>query len=243
MKLLDPQQLALRFYQTLPHACSYLANQEATTIFLDPEAEITHEVYSQLSLKGFRRSGAHLYRPQCLTCRACKSARVKVANFAPSKQQLRVLKRNQQLSAHLVPAGFNEEHYQLYAKYLNARHADGDMYPASKEQFTSFLTSDFAWAKFVEFRTPEKQLLAVAAIDQLADGLAAIYTFYDPSPEVAKLSPGVYAVLWQISYAQQLKLPYVYLGYYIEESAKMNYKKNYQPLEIFDQHLWQEFCP
>lgn len=243
MKLLDPTDLALRFYQTLPHACSYLADQEATTVFLDPDQPLTQATYSQLSLKGFRRSGVHIYRPQCIGCRACKSARVRVADFQLSKQQKRVAKRNQHLTARLVTAAFNDEHYQLYQRYLNQRHADGDMYPANQDQYISFLTSNYAWAKFVEFRDTEERLIAVAAIDELADGISAIYTFYDPSPDIAKLSPGVFSVLWQISYAQQLGLLYVYLGYYIEEAAKMNYKKNYQPLEIFDNHTWQDFCP
>lgn len=229
---------ALRFYQTLPHACSYLPDQEANTLFLDPQQEINADVYSSLSSLGFRRSGAHLYRPNCNNCQACRSVRVKVQHFQPSKQQQRCLKRNQNLTCTLVPAKFKAEHYALYERYLNARHADGDMYPASEEQYRGFLLTDATWASLVEIRCAQGQLVAVAAVDQLHDGLSAIYTFFDP--DLPKLSLGVFAVLWQIEQAKQMNLPYLYLGYWVQSCRKMNYKTNYQPLEILDKQTWRE---
>lgn len=243
MKILDPQNLKLRLYQTLPHACSYLVDKEATTVFLDPDLPLTHDIYSQLALKGFRRSGKHIYRPQCASCNSCQSARIKALEFTPSNQQKRVVKRNKDLTAKVVDAKFHEEHYQLYANYLNVRHCDGDMYPANKEQYESFLLNELNWSRLVEFRNAEQELLAVAAVDELADGFSAIYTFFNPSQAEAKRSLGVYAVLWLVAQAQQLGLPYVYLGYFINESPKMNYKKNYQPLEVFNSYEWQDFCP
>lgn len=230
----------LQFYHTLPHACSYLAERQARTVFLDPDTPVTSSIYSQLSLQGFRRSGEHIYRPQCENCQACQAARIDVANFQPSRQQQRVIKRNRDLQTFLVDAEFIDEHYQLYADYLNTRHADGDMYPANEEQYRNFLLNNYPWSKLVEFRNPDNRLLAVAAVDRLADGLSAIYTFFSPQAEDVKRSLGVYAVLWQLAEAQQLRLPYVYLGYYIAESDKMNYKKNYQPLEVFSsESYWQ----
>lgn len=239
MNTSNSQAITLRFYKTLPHTCSYLDDQEATTLFLDPQEIITTEVYDALNQRGFRRSGQHLYRPQCSFCNACQSVRLNIAGFKPSRQQQRTLKRNQDLSWQVVPTLFKHEHYQLYEHYINQRHADGDMYPANEEQFRSFLLVDKAWASLVEFRNPTGKLVAVAAIDQLKDGLSAIYTFFDP--EEKKRSLGVFAILWQLQQAKHLQLPYLYLGYWIKACKKMNYKQDYQPLEIFDQHIWQPF--
>lgn len=230
---------ALRFYQTLPHACSYLDEQEATTLFLDPQQPITPEVYDALTQIGFRRSGQDLYRPHCQTCNACQSVRVRVADFKPSRQQRRTLKNNQDLSWTIVPATFSQERYLLYENYINSRHADGDMYPASEEQFRVFLLVNKNWASLVEFRDPNGKLLAVAAVDKLKDGLSAIYTFFDP--EQKQRSLGVFAVLWQLQQAALRQLPYVYLGYWINHCRKMNYKQAYQPLEILKQQVWQPF--
>ncbi|SFC05101.1 arginine-tRNA-protein transferase [Marinospirillum celere] len=230
---------SLRFYQTMPHACSYLPNREATTLFLDPQQPLTLEVYDSLTQVGFRRSGRHLYRPHCQNCNACQSVRISVPEFKPSRQQRKIWNRNQDLTAWVVNTRFTEEYYALYEEYLEARHADGDMYPPSVEQFRSFLLLSEPWARLVEFRDEQHQLLAVAAMDRLSRGLSAIYTFY--SPEENRRSLGVYAVLWQIELAKKLGLPHVYLGYWIKNCRKMNYKQNYQPLEILQQQEWIPF--
>ena len=239
MNTLNSPAVALRFYQTLPHACSYLDDQEASTLFLDPQQTVTAEIYDALTQLGFRRSGQHLYRPQCDACNACQSVRVRVADFKPSRQQNRAFKRNQDLSWKLVPTDFNQEHYQLYERYLNSRHADGDMYPPSEEQFKNFLLVNQRWSNLVEFRDPDGKLVAVAAVDQLQDGLSAIYTFFDP--EEKNRSLGVFAILWQLKQASIMQLPYVYLGYWIKACRKMNYKQDYQPLEILNKQVWQPF--
>lgn len=239
MNRLDPIFFTTRFYQTLPHACSYLDEQEATTLFLDPQQPVTLDIYDKLTQVGFRRSGKDFYRPHCQTCNACKSARVRVADFKPSRQQRRTLNKNQDLSWEVLPAVFKNEHYQLYKKYINQRHADGSMYPAHEEQYRSFLLSNKVWASLVEFRAPSGKLLAVAAVDKLTDGLSAIYTFFDPDENQRSL--GVYAVLWQLEQAASLELPYVYLGYWIKNCRKMNYKEAYQPLEISEQQQWRPF--
>ena len=239
MNTLNSPDVALRFYHTLPHAGSYLDDQEASTLFLDPQQTVTAEIYDALTQLGFRRSGQHLYRPQCDACNACQSVRVRVADFKPSRQQNRAFKRNQDLSWKLVPTDFNQEHYQLYERYLNSRHADGDMYPPSEEQFKNFLLVNQRWSNLVEFRDPDGKLVAVAAVDQLQDGLSAIYTFFDP--EEKNRSLGVFAILWQLKQASVMQLPYVYLGYWIKACRKMNYKQDYQPLEILNKQVWQPF--
>lgn len=234
--------LALRFYQTLPHPCSYLANQEATTLFLDPQHPPTPEIYDALSLAGFRRSGQNLYRPHCQQCQACQSVRIPVNEFAPNRQQRKIANRNRDLIIECSPATFNAEHYALYQHYIEARHADGDMYPPSEEQYRSFLNLDQDYAMLASFRAPDSgQLLAVAAIDQLGHGLSAIYTFFAPNER--RRSLGVFAVLWQIERAKQLKLPYLYLGYWISECRKMRYKSQYQPMEVLQGQRWIKMPP
>jgi arginyl-tRNA--protein-N-Asp/Glu arginylyltransferase len=130
---------------------------------------------------------------------------------------------------------FREEHYALYERYINARHADGDMYPPSVEQYASFLTSDWSKTSFIEFRLHEK-LLAVAVCDELEGGLSAVYTFYDPDYE--KRSLGTYAVLWQIEESRRRQLPSLYLGYWIRDCQKMSYKIAFRPIELLINGEW-----
>lgn len=230
----------LRFFRTPPHQCSYLEEQQSSTIFVDPQAQLTEEIYSRLTLIGFRRSGDYLYRPHCDDCQACIPARVRVADFTHSRRHKRILKRNSNLTVEQMPATFTRESYALYAKYITERHCDGDMYPPSEEQFTSFLTCQWANTQFHCFRE-EGELRAIAVTDPLKDGLSAVYTFFDPA--FSERSFGVMSLLWQIDQCRQQGLPYLYLGYWIRECQKMSYKQEYRPLEIFRNERWREHIP
>lgn len=225
----------LKLFATQPHPCSYLDNQEATTLFVDPEAKIDIQLYTQLSQLGFRRSGAHLYRPQCLRCQACVSCRIPVNLFKPNRNQKRCWQRNQDISLHLVPSIKTAEHYLLYAKYIEERHPDGDMYPPSEDQYNAFLTSEWNLTQYIEFRA-QGRLIGVSVCDQLGDGLSAVYTFYDPAEE--QRSPGKFAILAQIEKAKYLGLDYLYLGYWIKECEKMSYKIQYRPLDLLVNRRW-----
>ncbi|HIZ50439.1 MAG TPA: arginyltransferase [Candidatus Pseudomonas excrementavium] len=225
----------LKFYATQPHPCSYLPEEQAVTLFLDPQQPIQPDTYSQLSELGFRRSGEHLYRPHCAQCRACVPARIPAADFVPNKQQLRIHKRNRDLQVTTRRPVMNEEIYQLYSRYIIARHSDGDMFPPSREQFQSFLVSEDAFCEFNEFRL-DGRLLAVAVTDRLNNGLSAVYTFFDP--DQSRRSLGRYAILWQIEQARRSGLPAVYLGYWIRNCRKMNYKTEYRPLEMLINQRW-----
>jgi len=232
----------LRFFLTVPHACSYLAGREATTLFLDPQESPGQGVYDSLALLGFRRSGRHLYRPHCEGCSACISVRLPVAEFAPNRSQRRLIRRNADLTLHLRPAIFDPEHYGLYAHYIRPRHADGDMYPPSHEQYRTFLTLDQEYARLLEFRLAGR-LVAVAAFDQLEHGLSAIYTFFDPDPALERRSLGTFAVLTLVEQARRRGLPHVYLGYWIRECRKMAYKQAFQPLEMLEGRHWRRLIP
>ena len=130
----------------------------------------------------------------------------------------------------------DDESYLLYDRYIRARHADGDMYPPDRDQFESFLNNPWGCTEYLEFREGE-QLLGVAVVDQMLDGLSAIYTFYDPDAE--RRSLGRYAILWQIEHCRSRGLPYVYLGYWIRNCRKMAYKADYQPLDVLLNNQWQ----
>mgnify|MGYP001182336128 CR=1 FL=1 len=225
----------LKFYATQPHSCSYLPDEQATTLFLDPSQPMNVQLYAELSDLGFRRSGDHLYRPHCQSCNACVPARIPVADFSPNRQQRKVWHRNADLQVHRVRPAFSEEYYALYVRYIEQRHADGDMYPPSREQFSTFLVRDLPFSHFFEFRL-EGRLLALAVADQLSTGLSAVYTFYDPAEE--RRSLGRFAVLWEIAECRRLGLAAVYLGYWIKKCRKMSYKTQYRPLELLINQHW-----
>lgn len=225
----------VRVFATYPHPCSYLAGEQATTLFVDPSTPIDARIYSQLSSIGFRRSGPHLYRPHCAACNACVPARVPVDQFAPNRSQRRILARNADLEAGVVETIQTDEHFGLYSRYIETRHRDGDMYPPDREQYQSFLTREWGSTMFVEFRS-RGRLLAVAVIDRLDNGLSAIYTFFEPDEEARSL--GSLAILWQIEFARSLGLPAVYLGYWIRNCRKMNYKTRFRPIELLANGQW-----
>src|SRR4051812_853926 len=166
----------LKLFATQPHPCSYINGEQATTVFVDPEANVDVELYSQLSLLGFRRSGAHLYRPQCSNCQACMSCRIPVVLFAPNRSQRRCWHKNRDITITDVDRIDTLEHYNLYSRYIESRHQNGDMYPPSEEQYKAFLTSEWGSTRYLEFRVAG-ELVGVSVCDYLKDGLSAVYTF------------------------------------------------------------------
>jgi leucyl-tRNA---protein transferase len=225
----------LKLFATQPHPCSYIEGEQATTVFVDPEAKIDIPLYSQLSLLGFRRSGAHLYRPQCASCQSCMSCRIPVALFKPNRSQRRCWQKNQDIKVGTVARIDTPEHYNLYSRYIESRHQDGDMYPPSEEQYKAFLTSEWGSTQYLEFRL-NGELIGVSVCDHLEDGLSAVYTFY--LAELQERSLGKFAILAQIYRARELGLGYVYLGYWIKQCEKMNYKIQYRPLELLINRRW-----
>jgi len=226
----------LVFFATPAHDCSYLPQREATTMFVDPRAHIDRKLYSQLTSLGFRRSGSHYYRPHCKQCNACIPVRLNVNDFRPDRGQRRVMKKNCDLECKLVPAAFSESYYRLYANYVELRHKDGDMYPPSREQFTSFLVEGATESWFLEMRI-NGELVALAAVDALDEGLSALYTVFDPAFEHRSL--GTFAVLWQIEEARRRNFPHLYLGYWIKQCRKMNYKTRFKPIEALQDGQWR----
>ena len=227
----------IKVYTTFPHRCSYLEGEEATTLFVDPRQKLSQELYTQLSLLGFRRSGDHVYRPHCARCSACIASRVRVAEFQASRSLRRISRRNADLRVERSDSIADDEAYDLYRYYIESRHADGDMYPPEREQYESFLNDGLGCANYYRLYQGDR-LVAVTVADQMLDGLAAIYTFFDPDQPQRSL--GTEAILLQIRQAQSMGLPFVYLGYWIDGCRKMSYKSRFPPLELFVDGHWQQ---
>ena len=225
----------LQFFLTPKHPCSYLNRNSAQTLFFDPRQTVTPELYQSLTDQGFRRSGSHLYRPHCAGCNGCIPTRVPVQEFVPKRGQRRVAKRNADTRIEIEEATFSRRHYHLYERYISLRHADGDMYPASEDQYRSFLLSPWSNSLFLSIYEGER-LLSVAVTDKQPNGLSAVYTFFEPLED--KRSLGVYSILAQIELCKQMELPYLYLGYWIKDCDKMNYKSQYRPTELYVNGRW-----
>lgn len=225
----------IRLFTTQSHACSYLPDEQAQTLFIDPEFKVDRAYNSRLSEIGFRRSGSHIYRPNCKTCHQCISCRVLAQSFEPGPRYRRVLKRNTDVTVTLVPSIAGDEYYLLYKHYITVRHAEGDMYPATREQYSSFLLNQCEGTQYFAMRR-DGRLLGVMVSDRLDNAMSAVYTFYDPLEE--RRSLGTFAVLWQIAEARRLGLAHLYLGYWIRDSRKMRYKTEYRPMEMLVRQRW-----
>ncbi len=225
----------LQLYASPPHPCVYLEGREAVTLFMDPAAVTDPLIYSELARHGFRRSGSHIYRPACHHCTACHSVRIPVADFRHRRRERRIWQRNQDLHIRRRALGFNPAHFELYARYLAARHAGGGMDNPSPEQYMDFLEAPWSDTQLCEFLLGE-QLLAVAVYDRLASGLSAVYTFFDP--DQGRRSLGTYSILWQVEETRRLGLDWLYLGYWIEDCEKMRYKGSFRPLQAFIDNRW-----
>ncbi|HEY8384662.1 MAG TPA: arginyltransferase [Porticoccaceae bacterium] len=230
-----PDLQKIRLFFTQPHGCSYLPDRYATTAFVDPASHISPELYSQLNRLGFRRSGRYYYQPRCHACTACIPARIPTEDFAPNRQQRRCVRANGDIQIELRSEVDSTEHYPLYHQYITERHEDGDMFPPTREQYLDFLGNGISTTRFLEFRSGDK-LIGCSVMDLLDDGFSAIYTYFDPAE--SRRSLGTLAVLTLVEKARAGGLPYVYLGFWIQNCAKMAYKNRFQPLELLISGRW-----
>ena len=233
-----PVSFRLPLFVTPAHECGYLPERSARSAFVDPSAPKSPELLSILSRHGFRRSGAHIYRPECPQCRACVALRVPVHEFRRRRCQRRVWRHNQDLRVVECDDRYREEHYRLYRRYISERHPGGNMDGATPEDYRSFLGGVWSETVFFEFRLGP-HLLAIAVSDRLSDALSAVYTFYDPDFEGRSL--GTYCILWQIEAAKHAGHEWLYLGYWIEECRKMRYKEDFRPHERYIDGAWTRF--
>jgi len=215
--------------------CNYLPDKKERLLVAMDERLQNSDRYAWLMSQGFRRSGEQIYRPHCENCHACQSLRVLVANFSPSKSQKRLLKKNQKYQVK-ISHQLREEYYKLYELYINQVHSDGSMYPANFEQYQTFLSSKLTEQVFIEV-WHDQTLISVAVTDVLIDALSAVYTFYHP--DYRRNGIGVFSILKQVSFANEINKDFLYLGYQIDNCTKMNYKNRYYPHQILKENSWQ----
>lgn len=235
----------LQFYVTTTYQCGYLPNKMAQSLIATPHHLVDSIVYSSLIQQGFRRSGKFAYRPHCETCNACVPVRLILDKFAPSRSQKRAFKQHGDLTARILPLGYSQDHFELYASYQAARHAETDNVNVEAndfdqnreaEQYRQFLCQSNVESLMVEFRDAENQLKIVSVVDIVDDGVSAVYAFYETSN--AKTSFGTYSIMWQAEWTKSLELPYLYLGYWIAESQKMAYKQAFKPQQKLIDGEW-----
>ena len=224
------------FYTTAPLPCPYLPGRTERKIVTElsgTEAEALHE---RLSRAGFRRSHNIAYAPVCPGCQACVPIRVVSEDFTPDRTQRRILRANADLTVSEMPARATAEQFTLFQRYQKNRHADGDMAAMGYYDYRAMIEDTPISTGLLEFRDAQDRLLGACLTDWLADGLSAVYSFFDTDEN--KRSLGTFAVLWLIGRAQSLGLPYVYLGYWVPESRKMAYKARFRPSEILISGAW-----
>ncbi|WP_026375174.1 arginyltransferase [Aestuariibacter salexigens] len=224
----------MKFGLTQGFSCSYLPAQTEQLLVYADEGTLDPVQYEALISCGFRRSGDQVYRPHCPACRACQSIRVPVTEFTPSRSQKRILRRNHDLSCK-ISRHEREAHYQLYERYINTRHKTGSMYPASVQQFHSFIRCAWIAPLFIEAYLND-ELVAVAVTDELPNALSALYTFF--APDMEERSLGTFMILQQIEKSLQLDKAFLYLGYQVDDCSKMNYKRNFYPHQRFYADKW-----
>lgn len=216
--------------------CGYLPEQKEQLLVYVDEQPLSPSIYSALQSQGFRRSEDNVYKPHCKTCNACQSIRLPVHKFKLKNSQKRILKKANAFTIKLSNS-VSDKYYPLFEKYINTKHIDGVMYPADETQLNSFAKCDWMDKIFIELFDQE-QLIAVAICDVTPDSLSAVYTFYDP--DYLNYSLGTLMILQQINITKQLEKTWLYLGYYIEDCEKMNYKTRFLPYQIRGIDGWVE---
>jgi leucyl-tRNA---protein transferase len=238
-KVQDGDQ-TVRVFVTNEHDCGYFADRVVQNLVIDPDASNKQQIYDKAIQHGYRRAGESIFKPKCPQCSACIATRIRISAFEYSRAQRRCLKRNQDLICEVRDARHCDEALDLYQRYLKARHLGAGMDDADADSFQSFLLGKWARTKFIQLRK-DGQLLANAVTDFTEDGLSAMYTFFDPNH--AERSLGVASILAQIQIARGLSLPFVYLGYWIDQHPKMQYKAGYSALEIYQNGRWSLCSP
>jgi len=231
----------IQYYATAQYPCSYLAGHLARSQVAAPSESIDAANYDVLIRHGFRRSGSFVYRPQCDSCQACLSIRLRVADFQANRSQKRAWAKHAALTCTVMAPTFSREHYELYKRYQQTRHSGGGMDVDDETQYTDFLVRTNVRSWMVEFREPATnqdvgELRMVSIIDQLKDGLSAVYTFYTPE---SGQNLGTFNVLWQIQQARERGLKHLYLGYWIKDCQKMAYKARFKPYELMLNGTWR----
>jgi arginine-tRNA-protein transferase len=232
-----------QFYLTAPSPCPYLAGKEERKVFTHLVGERAPALNDLLTHGGFRRSQSIAYRPACEGCRACVSVRVVARDFVPTRSMRRVEQRNADVAGEMRTAVPSSEQYSIFRAYLDSRHRDGGMADMTVLDYAMMVEDSHVETRMVEYRLKQgdsarhsDRLIAVALTDVLNDGLSMVYSFFDPEEESRSL--GTLMILDHIARARRMNLPYVYLGYWVRGSRKMDYKSRFLPQERLMSQGW-----
>lgn len=237
MQVMSNQDIShRRFYATDVGPCPYLEDRQERRLVtvLDPSS--ADNGFDLLISAGFRRSQHFLYKPACVDCRACIPVRIDVERFRPGRTFRKLLKANADLEVTEAPPVPTQEQFELFQRYLEARHSEGGMAHMSRGDFQDMVAHSAPDTRLIELRSTDGKLIGVSITDYVRTGLSGVYKFF--APEAASRSLGTYLILWHVSRAQQLGLPYVYLGYWIADCRKMAYKSRFRPMEQLDGWQW-----
>ena len=236
-----------RFFVTSPSPCPYLPGRSERKVFTELKGPHAADLNDALSRIGFRRSQTVAYRPSCVDCSACISVRVVADEFRPSATQRRELKRNGDLVASMCRPWSTVEQFELLQRYLGERHPGGGMTSMEEVDFADMVEHTPVDSWVIEYREPTEdgtpgKLVGACLTDRQGDGLSMIYSFYDPD-HAERSGLGNYIILDHIRRAADEGLPYVYLGYWVDGSVRMQYKIRYRPLERLTRAGWVRFAP
>ena len=228
-----------QFYVTAPQDCPYLDNQVERKLFTALYGTNSRRLNNSLSKQGFRRSQNVLYRPSCANCSACMSARISSSEFKPSKSQKRILSKNSDIVRVVNPPLATDAQYNLFKKYITARHPNGGMSDMDADDFTAMIEETNVESKLIEYyakKNGELELISFSLVDILDDGISMVYSVFNP--DFKEKSLGTYMILDHNNLALEMGLQYVYLGYWVKGSTKMDYKKRFSALEVFTNDKW-----
>lgn len=234
-----------RFFVTSPAPCPYLEGKSERKVFTELKGPHADDLNDALGRIGFRRSQTVAYRPSCIDCTACVSVRVVSDEFQPSSAQRRAIKANSDLIVTACKPWSTQEQFDLLRRYLSARHPDGGMAAMDEMDFADMVEHTPVRSYVIEYREPgvggaPGKLVGACLTDHQGDGLSMIYSFYDPHHET-RTGLGTYIILDHILHAARIGLPYVYLGYWVEGSSRMQYKVRFRPLERLGRDGWERF--
>ena len=228
-----------QFYVTAPQECPYLEDQVERKLFTALYGSNSRRLNDSLSKQGFRRSQNVLYRPSCSNCNACMSARISSTEFKPSKSQKRILLKNLDVIRVINPPLATDLQYDLFKRYIHRRHPNGGMSDMDADDFTAMIEETNVDSKIIEYYVEKNgtlELISFSLVDILDDGISMVYSVFDPDSKERGL--GTYMIVDHNKLALEMKLKFVYLGYWVKGSSKMDYKKRFRPLEVFTEDKW-----
>lgn len=231
-----------RFFVTSPAPCPYLPGRQERKVFTELSGPHANELNDALGRIGFRRSQSVAYRPSCAGCAACVSVRVVAHDFEPNATQRRLVRRHADLEVTACRPWSTDEQFQLLRRYLAVRHPSGGMAGMDESDYADMVEQSPVNSVVVEYREPtvngaQGRLIGACLTDRQADGLSMIYSFFDAGPG-DRPAMGNLIILDHILRARAAGLPYVYLGYWVKGSPRMEYKTRYRPLEMLGPRGW-----